>query len=143
MHEPHPAPESVTLNPQQAFAAIVVGAFNADGHVAPEEAVRVNEIFNSTKLFRHPSAEPVQGVVNRVLEFYRVHGADELLTLAPSALPPELRAPAFPIAVDLVLADGQASSKERTFIDALQARLTIPDEAATRIVEVLIIKNSV
>ena len=36
MQEQHPTPESVTLNPQQAFAVIVVGAFNADGHVAPE-----------------------------------------------------------------------------------------------------------
>jgi hypothetical protein len=48
MHEQQPVAERVTLNPRQAFAALVVGAFTDDGHVAPEEAVRVNEIFNST-----------------------------------------------------------------------------------------------
>ena len=143
MHERHPISESVTLTPREAFAAIVVGAFNADGRVAPEEGLRVNEIFNSTKLFRQPSAEPAKAVLDRVVELFGMHGTEAILALGAKALPPNLRAPAFAIAVDLVLADGDASVEERKFVDGLQALLKIPDEDAVKIVDVIIVKNSV
>jgi uncharacterized tellurite resistance protein B-like protein len=143
MQERQPVSENVTLTPRQAFAAIVVGAFNADGRVAPEEAVRVNEIFSSTKLFRGPSSEPPHAVLERVLELFKSHGAEAVVTLAARVLPAELRAPTFAIAVDLVLADGEASTEERRFIDGLQELLQIPDEEASKIVDVIIVKNSV
>lgn len=143
MHERHPESEQVTLTPREAFAAIVIGAFNTRGRVAGEEEVRVNAIFASTRFFRQPSAEPIQVVLDRVLELFRVHGADGVLTLAASVLPPELRPPAFAVAVDLVLADGEANAEERKFIDGLQALLKIPDEDALKIVDVMIVKNSV
>ena len=143
MHERHPISESVTLTPREAFAAIVVGAFNADGRVAPEEGLRVNEIFNSTKLFRQPSAEPTKAVLERVLELFGMHGAEAIVTAGAKALPPDLRAPAFAVAVDLVLADSEASVEERKFIDGLQDLLQISDEDAMKIVDVIIVKNSV
>jgi uncharacterized tellurite resistance protein B-like protein len=143
MQERHPISENVALTPREAFAAIVVGAFNADGRVAPEEAVRVNEIFNSTKLFRQPSAEPAKAVLDRVVELFGVHGTEAIVALGAKAPPPDLRAPTFAIAVDLVLADGEASIEERKFIDGLQDLLQIPDEDAVKIVDVIIIKNSV
>ena len=139
--ERHPSPESVTLTPHEAFAAMMIGAFNADGRAAQEEAVRVNEIFSSTKLFR-PVAGQVRAVVERVSELFRAYGADVVLALAADALPVELRAPAFAVAVDLVLADGEATTEERKYIDGLQALLKISDEDALKIVEVLILKNS-
>jgi uncharacterized tellurite resistance protein B-like protein len=143
MQERHPASESVAPTPRQTFAAIVVATFNADGHVTPEEAVRVNEIFNSTRLFRQPSAEPVQAVLDHVVELFGRHGAEAIVALAAKALPPELRASAFVMAVDLVMADGEASPDERKFIDGLQGLLQIPDEDAMNIVDVIIVKNSV
>ena len=37
MQERHPASDSVTLTPRQAFAAIVVGAFNAQEQCVTDE----------------------------------------------------------------------------------------------------------
>ena len=143
MQERQPAAESIALTPREAFAAVVVGAFKTDGRVAPEEAVRVNEIFNSSKLFREPPAEPVHAVLNRVLELFRVHGPEVVLARAAHVLPLALRPPVFAIAVDLVLVDGEAGVEERRFIDGLQALLNISDEDAMKIVDVIIVKNSV
>ena len=143
MQEDDPASESLVMTARQAFAALVLGAFNSDGRVAPEETLRINEIFNSTKLFRQPSAEPTQAVLDRILKLFELHGFEPVVTTAAKALPEELRAPVFTIAVDLVMADGQASGEERKFIDGLQALLHVPDETALKIVEVIIIKNSV
>jgi uncharacterized tellurite resistance protein B-like protein len=142
MQQRQPLGENVVLSPRQAFAAIVVGAFNADGRVAPEEAVRVNEIFSSTRLFRSQPAEPAHAVLDRVLELTNRHGAEAVMAVAARVLPPELHAPAFAIAVDVVLADGEASVEERRFIDTLQALLQIADEDAAKIVEVILVKNS-
>ena len=103
----------------------------------------MNEIFNSTKLFRRPAAEPAKAVLDRVVELFGMHGPEAIVALGAKALPPDLRAPAFAIAVDLVLADGEASVEERKFIDVLQDLLQIPDEDAIKIVDVIIVKNSV
>jgi uncharacterized tellurite resistance protein B-like protein len=143
MQEHDPSVHSLALTPRQAFAALVLGALNADGRDTPEETLRINELFNSTRLFRQPSTEPAQAVLEHVLELFEMHGFGPVVTAAAKALPPELRAPVFTIAVDLVMADGQASAEERKFIDGLQALLQVPDEAAMKIVEVIIIKNSV
>jgi uncharacterized tellurite resistance protein B-like protein len=143
MQEHNPAAHSLALTPRQAFAALVLGASNSDGRGTPEETLRINEIFNSTKLFRQPSAEPAQAVVERVLELFDAHGFGPVVAAAAKALPEELRAPVFTIAVDLVLADGQASGEEQKFIDGLQTLLQVPDEAALKIVEVILVKNSV
>ena len=121
----------------------MIGAFSVNGRGAPEDTLRVNEIFNSTRLFREPSAESVQAVVDRVIQLFGTHGAEPIVTLAAKALPAELRAPAFAMAVELVLADGQASLDERKFIDGLQGLLQIPDDDAMKIVDVIIVKNSV
>ena len=143
MQERHPTSERITLTPREAFAAIVIDAFNADGRVAPEEAARVNEIFSSTKLFRQPSAQPAKAVLDRVVELFGMHGTEAIVAIAAKALPPDLRAPAFAVAVDLVLADGEASVEERKFIDGLQDLLQLPDEDAAKIVDVILVKNSV
>jgi uncharacterized tellurite resistance protein B-like protein len=143
IQEQHPPPSAITLTPREAFAAIVVAAFQADGRVAAEEAVRVNEIFNSTRMFRQPSAEQLHAVLERVIELFRVYGTEVIVPLAAEALPPELRPPAFAVAVDLVLADGVATHEERKFIDGLQELFEISDEDAVKIVDVIIVKNSI
>lgn len=143
MQEHHPAAPALKLTAREAFSAIVVAAFQADGQVTAEEAVRVNDVFNSAKLFRLPPAEPAQAITERVVELFRTHGADVVIAKAAEALPPELHAATFTVAVDLVLADGEASAEERKFIDGLQVLLGIPDEEAVKIVDVIIVKNSV
>lgn len=143
LHDRQPIAENVALTPRSAFAAIVVGALNADGRGAPEEVRRANEIFASTKLFRDAKSEPVNTVVEHVLHLLATQGADALTALAAQALPSELRLPTFTIAADLVLADGEATTEERTFIDDLQAKLDISDADATKIIDVIITKNSV
>ncbi len=134
--------ETLTLTPHQAFAAIVIGAIGADGRVGPTEAARVNQVFASTRLFAPPGAEALQPVIEHVMEAFDVYGADAVVGLAAQVLPPPLHAAAFAVAVDLVLADGQAGQAERHYIDRLQELLQIDDAMAVKIVDVMLLKNS-
>ncbi len=142
MQERHPEAENPSMTIPQAFAAIIIGALNADGRNAQEEAARVNGIFASTQLFRRASDEPLQAVLNRVVALFGAQGGAPIVALAAKTLPQELRGPAFATAVDVVLSDGEASLEERRFIDTLQQQLQITDEDALKIVDVMIVKNS-
>jgi hypothetical protein len=57
------------------------------------------------------------------------------------AIPSDMRATTFALAVDLVLADGRLGSRESTFIDQLQTALQIEGTLARKILDVLLIKN--
>jgi hypothetical protein len=133
MQERYPLSESVTLTPHLHRQR----AWRTGRNVARERD------FQLDLLFRQPSPEPVQAVVDHVTDLISRHGAFPIVALASKALTAELRAPAFAIAVDLVLANGQASLDERKFIDGLQGLLQIPDEEAMKIVDVIIVKNIV
>lgn len=135
-------PETLTLTREQAFAAIIVAAATADGNVGATEAARLEQLFASTRLFRPPAA-PLQTLIGDVMRLVQQYGTDTVMQLAATALPAPLRAPAFATAVDVVLADGQAGAEERKCIDALQALLRIDDALAMKIVEVMLIRNSV
>lgn len=111
----------MTLTPHQAFVAIVVGSVTSDGGVSPDEAARLEQVFASTRLFRPPAGEALQAVLADVMGRIQRYGLDTMVVQAAKALPPGLRAPAFAMAVDLVLADGDAAPRERAFIDTLRS----------------------
>jgi hypothetical protein len=54
---------------------------------------------------------------------------------------PDLRAPTFALAVDVVLADGRLDGQENSFIDQLQTALQIEGDLVRQILDVLLIKN--
>ncbi|MEO0768557.1 MAG: tellurite resistance TerB family protein, partial [Cyanobacteria bacterium J06649_4] len=69
------------------------------------------------------------------------YGPNELIKSAKASLPPNLAPTAFTIAVDLVFSDGSVSREEQAFIDDLRRMLSISDELALKILEVMTIKN--
>jgi hypothetical protein len=68
-------------------------------------------------------------------------GLPAVLDACAQAIPAELRATAFALAIDLMLADGRLGSRESTLIDQLQRALQIEGALARKIVDVLLIKN--
>src|SRR5512142_2282317 len=95
LQQQHPTSDTVQLTACEAFAAIVIGAFNADGRSPQEEAGRANEIFSCTRLFRQGSAPPLHVVLERVSALFQAYGIEAVLSLAANALPAELHRPVF------------------------------------------------
>ena len=67
--------------------------------------------------------------------------AGPVMDAAKSALGKEQIDTAFFIAADLVLADGTVEPEEKKFLEDLQQTLGVSEETATKIVEVVVIKN--
>lgn len=129
------------LPPREAFVTLLVAAARADGSVSPHEADRIEHAVASMRLFRGSSPETLQTLFGAVVKRINERGSD-FVGLAAAAVPGDLRATAFAMAVDLLLADGRWSQSEECFAGQIQALLGVDDELATKIVDILTLKNA-
>lgn len=75
-------------------------------------------------------------------ELVERHGPAAVLEAGARSIPPRLRPAAFAVAADLVLADGRIDPPERRFLDRLASELRLDLQAARRIRDVMLVKNS-
>lgn len=64
-----------------------------------------------------------------------------MVTASAEGLSEELKLTAFACAVDIALADGVLEEEEKAIINQLADALSIPEQTAISIIEVMIIKN--
>jgi len=140
LHTQKPDP-SLSLSRSEAVAAVLVGCVAADGILRDEEAGRLNAVLSSTRWVIGTGAEEIVSIRTRALSLLAAHGLPTLLPACAAAIPVDLRATTFALAIDLILADGRLDSRENALIDQLQDALRLDSALAGRIVEVLLIKN--
>lgn len=133
--------QAPALSPHEALAAILVASVSVDGSVGVGESAQVQGLLATSRLFQAGGQRLSERAIERAVALLDERGVDDALKAAAEALPQELRATAFAVAVDLVLCDGRVEAREKAYIDSLQALLGIDDALAVRIVEVLLIKN--
>ncbi|MBI2497147.1 MAG: tellurite resistance TerB family protein [Opitutae bacterium] len=129
------------LNVEEAFAAVLLVAVAADGHVSDEEKREFAAIVNRVQLYRAMNGDQFSAMMDKLHGLHRREGSERLIERAAQSLPSELRETVFALAADLVLADGSVEADEKTLLELLQSRLGIGDGLALRVVEVLAIKN--
>jgi tellurite resistance protein len=132
---------TLKVSRSDAVVAVLVGCAAVDGVLRAEEAGRLNEVLTSSRWILESSIEATAGATTRTLNLIADHGLPAVLTACAEAIPAELRATTFALAIDLTLADGRLGSRENTLIDQLQQALRIEDDLARKIIEVLLIKN--
>jgi tellurite resistance protein len=125
-----------------AFIALLIVAMDASGHVSAEEAARAHHIIWSTRRFRRRSGETVGRRIERVRSLIERHGSSTIIEESARKIPSRQRRAAFAIAADLVLVDGRLERSERRFLERLAAQLRLSLATATRILDVIRIKNS-
>ena len=132
---------SLRLSRSDAVVAVLVGAAVADGILRREETSRLTDLLGSSRWGLGMGIDATTAATTRALNLLADHGLPALLSACAEAIPPDLRATAFALAVDLVLADGRLGTRESALIDQLQGTLRIEGELARTIIEVLRIKN--
>lgn len=131
----------MAMNEAEAFAAICLVAIASDGYLSESEELEMSMRLSRMRLFQNATEESFARMKAYLVNGLKKHGPNELIASAKEALPPRLAPTAFATAVDLVFADGSLSREEQSFIDDLWRLLTIPDDLALKIVEVITIKN--
>jgi tellurite resistance protein len=92
-------------------------------------------------MYRSYPNDVMQRMFDKLLGILRREGMNSLFDSAKDSLPYELRESAFAVATDLILADGVVADEEQEFLNDLYQALSLDAEVATRIVEVMMIKN--
>ncbi|MEA5463087.1 tellurite resistance TerB family protein [Leptothoe sp. PORK10 BA2] len=136
-----PLPESQSLTPAEALAAICLVAIAADGYLSDQEGLEMDMLLSRMRLFKSYSNEMINRMKDSLLQQLQQHGPSRLVESANTALPIELKPTAFALATDLVLADGNVTPQEQAFLDDLYRILDIPSDRALTIVEVMTVKN--
>jgi len=129
------------LDADDAFIALLIAAMDASGHVSAEEAARAHNIIWSMRRFRHRSGDTVGRKIERMRTLVEKHGASPVIETAARQIPTRLRAAAFAVAADLVLADGRMERLEGRFLRQLAVDLGLERHTAKSILDVMRLKN--
>lgn len=130
------------IDADDAFIALMIAAMDASGHVSPAEAERAHHIIWSMRRFRRRSGTGVDRRIQRMRTLIETRGAPIVRETAARQIPLRLRAAAFAVAADIVLVDGRMERLEARFLRRLAGDLKLDPARATRILEVMRIKNS-
>jgi len=135
------AEPAVRLDLDQALIALVVGAMNANDHVAGDEAARAHHLIWSTRRFRRKSGDTVGRLIEDMRALIEARGPVAVMDAAVAALPVRLRPAAFALLTDLLLADGTIDSRERRFLRTIGSKMGIEPERLQQVVDVVLLKN--
>jgi hypothetical protein len=93
-----------------AMAVLLIASVSVDGVLSVDESSRIQNILSTSLFFKTAPGTAGDGSVERAVRLLHEHGVDSVLTACAEALPPELHATAFAVAVDLVLCDGRVEA---------------------------------
>lgn len=131
----------VTFDDKELVIAILFLTVTADGSIAPEEEELVIAASNRMKLLRKQSIDGFNDTVQKVRDAIDQGGRDEVFAAGIKSLPAELRETVYALAADVVFADGSSSPRETECLRKVQEAFQLPDDLATKIVEVMRLKN--
>lgn len=131
----------VTLGPAESFAAIALIAVASDGYMTDSEAQALSTTLGRMQMFRSYPNEVMRRMFDKLLSILQRDGLDILFNAAIANLPHELRETAFAVATDIVLADGEVTQEEEKLLNDLYRVLEIEEDLASKIIDVMLIKN--
>ncbi|MSQ07814.1 MAG: Tellurite resistance protein TerB [Dehalococcoidia bacterium] len=131
----------ITLDKNEAFAAVAVAAMASDGAISDEELQRAAMNLAAMSAFRDRGLRDMGATLNKVAGILKKRGAGTVMPAAKAALSKEQCEQAFFLAADLLLADGVVEKEERQFLEELRLALAVDEPMALKIVEVVVIKN--
>ncbi|MGE0463097.1 MAG: tellurite resistance TerB family protein [Vicinamibacterales bacterium] len=134
-------PSGKTLGLDEALIALFIGAMHANDHASREELARAHHLIWSARRFRRKSGDTVGRIIEEMKQRLEEEDAAALMRASAKAVPARLRPSAFALVADLLLADGKIEATERRFLQRLAADLRIRPDEATRVMDVMRVKN--
>jgi uncharacterized tellurite resistance protein B-like protein len=131
----------LTFTGEESVVALLFLVVTADGSIAPEEEELVIATSNRMQLLRKLSIDDFNDVVQKVRDAIDGSGRDAVFGEAVKGMPGDLKETVFALAADVVFADAQCKTEEIEYLRKVQEALGVPDELATKVVEVMRLKN--
>jgi uncharacterized tellurite resistance protein B-like protein len=132
----------VTFTDKESVVALLFLVVTADGNIAPEEEELVIAASNRMKLLRKQTIDQFNDAVQKVRDAIDATGREVVFAAGIKSLPLDLKETVYALAADIVFADPAGAPEERIFLRKVQEALQVSDDLATKVVEVMRIKNS-
>lgn len=134
-------PEETKLTQQEAFAGIAMAMAGADGSISQAEWDGIVNYIRRLRIYDNFSGPAFNKLFDKLFKILKKDGAGALVAVSVEGLSDDLKLTAFACAVDIALADGVIEDEEKAIINQLAEALSIPEQTAISIIEVMIIKN--
>ena len=129
------------LDSKEAFAAILLALIAADGAITNEECDDFIARVSRMHLYEGMDTKALLDIVRKLHNIANLEGSKALAQLGAKSLPPKLRETAYCNALDMAFSDKKLHGKEKALIKKLAEWLSIDPAQATRIEEIIQIKN--
>jgi uncharacterized tellurite resistance protein B-like protein len=131
----------LTFSEKESAVALLFLVVTADGSIQPEEEELVIAASNRMKLLKDQAIPEFNSIVFKVRDAIEASGREAVFAAAAKGLPADLGDTIYALAADIVCADGEICDAEIAYVRQLQEALKVNDETATKILEVMKIKN--
>jgi uncharacterized tellurite resistance protein B-like protein len=126
------------VNQQEAAIGIMYACMAVDGNVSEIETDKMLQLAVYKEQFTN---HDIVEYYKRVAIIHRSLGSKSIIESAASKIDSKFKPTLFALIMDLVLSDGILDDKEKEIAEFLAGALKIEDELASKIVEVMMIKN--
>jgi len=116
------------LNPEEAFAVIILMATASDCYLSVEQANSITSVLSRMELFKSYPHEMMNRLFEKILGILQGDGFNALFNAAKDSLSQDLREAAFAVATDLVLAEGIVDEEDKNFLNDLCQALGVSRE---------------
>jgi len=130
------------FTPEEAVIALLFLAVTADGSIAPEEEELVIAASNRMELLKNHGIPEFNQAVDKVRAAIDAAGRELTFRNALSAVPTQIAGTIYALCADIVYANASATPEENAYLRQLQETLNISDDLATKVIEVMLLKNS-
>lgn len=130
-----------TLNQQEAFLAVLLSVVAADGHISDSEIDDFNSAVNKAHLLENVSSQEFKTIISKLFKILKRGNAESLAEMGIGALPERYYLGTFALACDLIFSDGAIEKEEEMILESIKVKMRIEDGLATKIVEVISLKN--
>lgn len=132
--------EKIYLTADEAFAAITLIAMNIDGINHKMEFKIIGMVLDRMKLFKRYNEDTLRKMLEKLYNILMEKGLETLYNASVSNIPIDLKATAYAVAIDIIIADGKVVEQEKSFLEMLAESLKIPAETTNKIIEVMQIR---
>lgn len=133
--------EITSLNQQESFVGVLYSIIAADGTITNEEAEDFMTMVSRARIMSSVTNHQWRDIMNKISKLMKKGGAEAVVNLAVKNIPDDMRAGVFCYACELVFADGFADEDEQKILDIIKKELSIEDDLAYKVAEVVVIKN--
>lgn len=132
---------SLSLSLEESFLAILALVIQADKIFSLAEKEVVKFTIQQLKIFQKFSQKELVQKIEQILEAIEALGEEVVLAEAAQSLPSRLHNTVFTVAADLITVDCTITKTEQDILNKIQLALSIPQDVADKIIEVMKYKN--